>query len=314
MSCHSKLSSTVDVVVEVRYGTILPYHTTTIHTNPGQKAAIQHPYYFGRPQNNLSTMKQFITFAGGIFLLSVWHHVHAEDDIFVVGWTDSMNNHLYQIDLENVIREPPHVELVHWGTIGMPPLSFLQDIDTLIISTDGNSRGVNKEALGGAIAALYEKGLCVIVTMQSHTSPPLAGEWIDKGYRCILPTQNTRLTMERKKLDTNFDVPDSPLLEGVSSFDAMFTAENFMVADNCTVVARYEDGTPLIVVGGERRIDLNFYPVSSEARSINFYDASTDGGKILKNAVKWCSASKADGSTQDGDAAPDGDATTHNEF
>ena len=57
-----------------------------------------------------------------------------------------------------------------------------------------------------------------------------------------------------------------------------------------TLVADWTDGTPFMAVkelpGMGRRVDLNFYPPSSDIRS-DFWDVGTDGDVLLANAVTW---------------------------
>ena len=56
-----------------------------------------------------------------------------------------------------------------------------------------------------------------------------------------------------------------------------------------TVILEWADGTPLVVtgdIGGVRRVDLNFYPPSSDTDS-RYWDATTDGDKLMANSLTW---------------------------
>ena len=56
-----------------------------------------------------------------------------------------------------------------------------------------------------------------------------------------------------------------------------------------TLVAHWTDGLPLVAtkqLTAGRAAALNFYPPSSNARS-DFWEASTDGGRLMANALLW---------------------------
>lgn len=80
-----------------------------------------------------------------------------------------------------------------------------------------------------------------------------------------------------------------PLLQGVISFNGGSGSFRNVVslASGATLVATWNNAgnTPLIATKG-RVVALNFYPASSAVRD-DFWDASTDGGRILVNALAW---------------------------
>jgi len=85
--------------------------------------------------------------------------------------------------------------------------------------------------------------------------------------------------------------PSHPVLNGVSKFNG--GSSSFRSFVNWTAdaykIATWSDQTPLIgsrTIGGARRVDLNFYPVSSDAHS-GCWVASTYGAKILANSLSW---------------------------
>ena len=83
-----------------------------------------------------------------------------------------------------------------------------------------------------------------------------------------------------------------PLMLGVTSFNpgsARFGANALTLQAGATAVANYNDGNILVakkVIGSSRTVALNFFPVSSTARS-DFWTASTDGSKLMANAIMW---------------------------
>jgi len=87
-----------------------------------------------------------------------------------------------------------------------------------------------------------------------------------------------------------------PILKGVQKFDGgsgSWRGDGTWVADAHPVGVWSDPGrTPLIgtrVITG-RRVDLNFYPPSSDAGTGN-WESSTDGAIILANALNWAAGS-----------------------
>ena len=87
-----------------------------------------------------------------------------------------------------------------------------------------------------------------------------------------------------------------PILDNVTSFDggtASFHNTGGTVASDATIVAEYTTTAPFIIIqenvgpANARRVFLNFYPPSIDARD-DFWDANTsDGAIIMANALNW---------------------------
>jgi hypothetical protein len=87
------------------------------------------------------------------------------------------------------------------------------------------------------------------------------------------------------------DDPSHPILDGVSYFyGGSSSYHEYVSLDNgATLVASWDDGTPLIAVTEfdyGRVVGVNFYPVSSYERE-DFYDEYSDGPYILGNSLAW---------------------------
>lgn len=99
------------------------------------------------------------------------------------------------------------------------------------------------------------------------------------------------------------NIPDHPLLRNVNSFgDAAGFVYDETPQDNTVVVASTTAGTPLIVAfqnnvaPGKRVVGLGFVPLSSDSERfvqgcddarLQFWDAATDGARIMGNALKY---------------------------
>ena len=85
-----------------------------------------------------------------------------------------------------------------------------------------------------------------------------------------------------------------PLMNGVTSFNigtSGYGASGLTLQAGAVSVASYSNGTNLVakkIIGNARTVSLNFFPPSSTARS-DFWTASTDGGKLMCNAIMWSS-------------------------
>ena len=83
--------------------------------------------------------------------------------------------------------------------------------------------------------------------------------------------------------DTN-----SPLLQGVNTFQAGYKVKDMDVAPHCDLVASYADGTPLAAVHRQAKVAyLNFYPIRTVS-GMTYYSETTDGDVLLRNVMYWC--------------------------
>jgi hypothetical protein len=88
------------------------------------------------------------------------------------------------------------------------------------------------------------------------------------------------------------DLPLNPLLDGVNSFNggtASFLNTPISMAPGATQVAHWNNGQPLVGSTNHapgRVVGLNFFPPSSDA-SAGFWVSSTDGAKLMVNALLW---------------------------
>jgi hypothetical protein len=104
---------------------------------------------------------------------------------------------------------------------------------------------------------------------------------------CVYPGNQT---MASTGLGT-YDSSDS-LMKNVISFNpgtSKYGANGLTLQSGATAVARYNDNNILVakkIIGKSRTVTLNFFPPSSNIRS-DLWLASTDGGKLMANAIVW---------------------------
>jgi hypothetical protein len=173
------------------------------------------------------------------------------------------------------------------GTV--PTLANLQAYDAIITFTNyGPLTGV------GDVVAQYIEGGGGVVNGVFSIINDYRGLYASTTYEALVPgnaISGTELTLGTVPL------PLHPIMAGVSSFDggtSSFKSDATTVEPGAYVVANWSDGTPLIVakenVGAKNAkiVDLNFFlPSTDVPTKTNYWVASTDGAKIMANALLW---------------------------
>lgn len=170
------------------------------------------------------------------------------------------------------------------GASGTPSISTLRAYDAALVSND--SPWSNRIALGDVLKQYVDEGYGVVqttFTVNGLPSSNLGGSWTG-DYNCITFSSST---IGAATLGT-IALPNHPIVNGVSVFDGgsnSFRPSGTAITAGATLVASWSDGKPLVVVGPRiNRADLGFYPPSSDSLS-GFWNSSTDGVKLMANAL-----------------------------
>ncbi len=166
-----------------------------------------------------------------------------------------------------------------------PTLDQLLQYSAVLVSTDNVPQ--DPGLLGDVLADYVDNRGGVVLVHASMSDPwALLGRFRTGGYGLI-----GFYSGQRGGLASLGDIlePDHPLMQGVSTFvgGAYSGRPNTGSVAQGTLVARWSDGTPLLVagtVGGTPRADLGFFPVSSDIRG-DFWDRNTDGAQMMRNAL-----------------------------
>lgn len=146
--------------------------------------------------------------------------------------------------------------------------------------------------VGNVLADYVDQGGGLVISAFANASIPFEGRVNTPEYQVLVPlnqTQGTMLTMGE------IAKPEHPIMLGVSGFNggaASYHSTSTTISPRSYIIASYDNGAPLILakenVGLKkmRRADLNFFPPSSGSYS-DFWSASTDGAKIMTNALLW---------------------------
>ncbi len=171
-----------------------------------------------------------------------------------------------------------------------PALAELRAYAAVLVYSNNNF--ADAATLGNVLADYIDQGGGVVMMQFAHSSgPAVGGRFASGGYRLF----NTGGSYNSGNVTLGHVYqPTHPLLAGVSSFatgsSGAYRSTSTLVAGTTRIVD-YSDGTPLAVakaistpLGLRPRLDLNFYPASSSVNS-GYWDASTDGGRLMANAL-----------------------------
>ncbi|MEW5940445.1 MAG: HYR domain-containing protein [Chloroflexota bacterium] len=172
-----------------------------------------------------------------------------------------------------------------------PTLAELQAYDAVFVYS--NPPYYDSVALGNNLADYLDGGGGLVLATFSfwnynYYPGGISGRLVSGGYLPFTPNGQEgwpHLTLVA-------DLPAHPILNGVSSFDGGNSSYHNTVAlaSGATQVAHWSDNHPLIATkefGIGKIVGLNFYPTSSDAASYGFWDSSTDGARIMANAISW---------------------------
>lgn len=178
-----------------------------------------------------------------------------------------------------------------------PALLQLQSYDGVLVYTGDNGPALfNTTALGNVLADfIYEGGGLVVAFAAVVYNPDLlefalGGRYVSEQYYLIPRVDSTYGNQ------TSSAVWDSthPIMAGFTSFHGGSSARaDTTLVFTGSVILEWADGTPLVVVsetagieGDQRRVDLNFYPPSSDSFH-DYWVATTDGDKLMANSLTW---------------------------
>ena len=173
-----------------------------------------------------------------------------------------------------------------------PTVAQLQAYESVLVWSDNTF--ADPTALGNNLADYVDGGGGVVVAVFANIDDsPIGGRFASDDYYALEPAYaaaGPELT-----LGTVYN-PSSPLMAGVSSLDggASSYRSTGSINANAVRVADWSNGDPLVItrtINGVRRVDLNFFPPSSDARS-DFWKSSTDGTTLMANALEFVVAPK----------------------
>jgi hypothetical protein len=180
-----------------------------------------------------------------------------------------------------------------------PALPQLLTYDGVLVYTgEFGSAIFDTTALGDVLANFVDQGGGLVVAFAAVVYKPsfpelaLGGRYVSGQYY-LIPRVDSAYGSQ-----VSAAVWDSthPIMAGFTSFNGGSVnawADTTLVVPGADVILEWADGKPLVVVSetagignDQRRVDLNFYPPSSDTDS-RFWVATTDGDKLMANSLTW---------------------------
>jgi len=174
-----------------------------------------------------------------------------------------------------------------------PTVATLLTYKSVLVFSDASYSDAT--TLGNNLATYADAGGGIVTATFAWSVSPLQGNFAT-NYQVITPTGSQ--TTGAQSLGTIF-LPSHATMQGVTNFSggsSSFRSTATTLTSGSYVVANWTDGLPLIAVRDNigpakiNRVDLNFYPPSSDARS-DFWSSSTQGALLMANALLYTTSS-----------------------
>lgn len=182
-----------------------------------------------------------------------------------------------------------------------PTLDELLQFDAVLTWT--NDSHEDSVGVGNVMADYADAGGGVVVAVFTNTTTnparQLLGRWMDEQYYLIEPASGFRAGLPGGvAMGTKLE-PDHPILEGVETFRSAsdwvdglgywgaFRPVTTTMMPGAYPIVLWEDGALLCVVSDARPnvVELGMHPVSSDVNHRYYWDSSTDGGRLMANAL-----------------------------
>ncbi len=196
------------------------------------------------------------------------------------------------VDVQQKLQDTGLFRLVgrHDDINWRPEGADFREFDAVLVC---GTMGGDKATGFGNVAASYVDagGPLVCALFEVAGGPGMLGRWASGAYSAI--PYGAQLQGTRATLGTVYDTTH-PIMKKVAAFDGgpqSYRPAATNVAAGATRIADWSDGRPLVatrLIGTTRRVDLGFYPVSSDANA-GSWDVSTDGARLMANALLWAS-------------------------
>jgi hypothetical protein len=180
-----------------------------------------------------------------------------------------------------------------------PTFEDLNAYDAVMVWS--NYSFLNPYALGDALADYIDAGGGVVTALFASARSDYSvlatihGRFETDNYWAAQPAY--LITSSHATLGSIL-VPTHPVMAGVTTFDGGYYSPRLaatVLSPGATLLATWSDGAPLVAVRtirGVNRVDLGFYPPSSDVSS-DLWVSSTDGAKMMVNALSWVSTGGA---------------------
>lgn len=181
------------------------------------------------------------------------------------------------------------------GNSNTPTLAQLQQYAAVMVW--GGCGFQDPTAMGNVLADYIDAGGGVVLAEMLFETPiALQGRLMSGGYYPL--TIGSMAEASQQMLVK--DLPAHPILQGVNSFDGGSRSRRATVSltAGAQQVAHWTDNLPLVAtkqITAGRVVALNMHPPSSAAGGSEFWNAATDGARLMANALLFAGRQLAPG-------------------
>ena len=167
-----------------------------------------------------------------------------------------------------------------------PTLPQLQRYAATLVFSD--SLFADPTGLGNVLADYVDGGGGVVVSTFALGDTPVTGRFETQGYLPVTLGTFAAFTTQTMTVDR----ASHPIMAGVATLNggtSSYHATGGTLRSGGQLLAHWSDGSPLVTAAQRTRgrtVALNFFPPSSDSRG-DFWVTSTDGGRLLANALLW---------------------------
>lgn len=170
-----------------------------------------------------------------------------------------------------------------------PSLSTLEQYNCILVFTDDQPN--DPVAAGNVISDYVDNGGGVVIMVFSDTTGwGISGSFNSTGKNLLFYNDDYVYPSVPGTLGTYNS--SHPILAGVTSFSGGSSSYHMLESTTVNggiIEARWSDNDVLAAVSPSGKVvELNFFPVSSTMRD-DFWDASTDGALLMRNALVFVS-------------------------
>ncbi len=239
---------------------------------------------YGSPQPQVDNLLYNILTYG-----ATWGTIQPSTRVAIYGapdaatWNNDISNKVMstslfsRVDGYNVISGQP-----------TPTLAQLQQYGAVMVYSDG---GFTDPTGFGNVLADYADGGggIVLATFDFGSGVNLEGRLSTGGY----PPFTIGSVVSSVTYSLAPDQPLHPILSGATNFNGGTSSYHngpITTTAGASLIAHWTDGQPLVAtkqLTAGRMVGLNFYPPSSDARADFWPAATTDGARLLANALFW---------------------------
>lgn len=194
----------------------------------------------------------------------------------------------YATDVPTTLLATGKFSVVDLINYAVPTVAQLKSYDAVLVWANSDL----SETIGDTLAAYIDGGGGVVSSVFNlFTYWGIESTRYYTDYRLMdLGSYSSSATLG------TINIPGHPIMEGVNSLNNpnSFRSNSNTVTTGSVIVAEWSDGLPLVVIkeglgpNNARRADVNIFPPSSNIRG-DLWDATTDGGILLANALIWVS-------------------------